>query len=112
MFGPIRSFARRHPVRYFVVAYVGIGALYIGGRGLLSGRLAAILALDAVLFTGLVMVVVGPAMLLAPRLRTTLSRRFRLGASFMALFGLLAISLPLGFALAIWALNHFPVVSR
>ena len=70
------------------------------------------LALDTVLFTGLVMVVVGPAMLLAPRLEKTLSRGFRVGAPFMALLGLLAISLPLGFALATWVLNHFPVVSR
>ena len=107
---PIRSFARRHPVRYSVIAYVVVGALYIVLRGILGGRLAAMLALDTVLFAGLLLLVVGPALVLAPRLERTLSRRFRVGAPFLALFGFLAISLPAGFALATWVLKHFPVV--
>lgn len=74
---PIRSFARRHPVRYSVIAYVVVGALYIVLRGILGGRLAAMLALDTVLFAGLLLLVVGPALVLAPRLERTLSRRFR-----------------------------------
>jgi len=112
MFKLVRSFAKRHPVRYCVIAYVGVGALCIGWRGLLGGRLAAMLALDTVLFAGLVLVVVGPAMVLASRLEEILSRRFRVGAPFISLLGLLAISLPVGFALAIWVLKHFPVVSQ
>ena len=107
---PIRSFARRHPVRYSVIAYVVVGALYIVLLGILGGRLAAMLALDTVLFAGLLLLVVGPALVLAPRLERTLSRRFRVGAPFLALFGFLAISLPAGFALATWVLKHFPVV--
>lgn len=112
MFGSVRSFAERHPVRYFVVAYVGIGALYIGWRSLLGGRLAALVALDTVLFAGLMLAAVGPAMLLASPLERKLSRRFRVGAPFMALFSLLSISLPVGAVLATWVLKHFPVISQ